>query len=314
LRGAGRSRRWLIVGLLTVVGLSSTVGVSLAAFSSSTANGGSSFASDTDWTAPLASPGVIIRNNGSVPGYLAQGGSYRVYGNVTDSGNPASGTASVTANTSTFDSGVTAAALTNGSWTIGGQTYNWRSALLTANGTLSPNTYAFSMALTDADANARTQTGLSVVVDNTAPSASDIQTTNGGVANRPTQGDTIVYTFSEPMDPTTILANWDGTSTAITVTIDQNNPNDRIQTATNLGVVNLGSGSWVSGNAVFAGTMVMSGTVVTITLGTLQSGTVSTVNSNVTLQWTPSATATDRAGNAMSTTARNEQGAADPNF
>ncbi len=86
------------------------------------------------------------------------------------------------------------------------------------------------------------------MVDNTAPSATDIQTTNvgGGTSGRPETGDTVIYTFSEPMDPTTIKANWDGTSTAVTVNFNQNNPRDRLTTNVNLGTIDLGNDGWVS--------------------------------------------------------------------
>jgi hypothetical protein len=309
-------RRVALVGSLALAALGAAVGVSFAAFSSSTVNPGSSFTSDPDWTAPSANPAVVLVNGGGVPGYLRQGGGYRVYANVTDSGNPASGTASVTGNTSTFDSGVVAANLAAGAWTVGGQSYNRRSASLTANGTLAEGPYAFTLTLADNAGNNQTQAGFSVTVDNTAPSASDIQTTNvgGGTAGRPEPGDTVSYTYSEPMDPATILAGWDGTATAVTVTIDQRNPRDRILVNANLGNVELGSGAFVTSDAIFNGTMVMSGSVVTITLGSLVSGSVNTVAGNGTLRWTPAGSADDYAGNGSSTSTLNEPGPADPDF
>jgi hypothetical protein len=80
--------------------------------------------------------------------------------------------------------------------------------------------------------------------------------------------------------------------------------------------VDLGSGAWVTADAVFNGTMVMSsgGQVVTITLGSQVTGTVNTVGGNVTLRWTPAGSADDYAGNGSSTATLNEPGAADPDF
>ncbi len=57
----------------------------------------------------------------------------------------------------------------------------------------------------------------------------------------------------------------------------------------------------------------MSGSTITITLGT-PSGAVTTAAGAAGMSWTPSGTATDRAGNACSTTTRNETGAADLDF
>ena len=53
------------------------------------------------------------------------------------------------------------------------------------------------------------------VVDNTAPTATNIQTgVTGTTAGRPQQGDTLVFTFSEQIAPGTIVAGWNGTGTA----------------------------------------------------------------------------------------------------
>jgi hypothetical protein len=61
-------------------------------------------------------------------------------------------------------------------------------------------------------------------------------------------------------------------------------------------------------------TMAMSGSAVTITLGTMSGGPAQTALGNGTMSWTPSATATDRAGNAGSTAPATESGAGDREF
>lgn len=311
-----RARRLALVGVLALTAIGTAVGVSYAAFSSTTSNPASSFTAHPDWTAPNASPVVVLRNGGGVPGFIRQGAFYRVYANVTDSGNPPSGTATAAADVSSFDTGILSTSLTSGSWTVAGQTYNWRSNLLIANAALIPNTYAFSLGLADNNGTGTTQNGFSVEVDNTGPSATDIQTTNvgGGTQGRPETGDTVIYTFSEPMDPTTIKANWDGTSTTVTVNINQVNPRDTLTTNVNLGTVDLRNGGWVTANASFNATMVLSGSTLTITLGTAASGSVNTVAGNVNIRWTPVAAALDRAGNTMSTAQQTETGSGDPDF
>jgi hypothetical protein len=73
-------------------------------------------------------------------------------------------------------------------------------------------------------------------------------------------------------------------------------------------------GNYVANNVVFAGTMVQSGAAITVTLGTLISGTVSTDTANRTMTWPPSASATDLAGNPCGTGTVTESGAADAEF
>ena len=64
------------------------------------------------------------------------------------------------------------------------------------------------------------------VVDNTAPTAVDVQTTNaaGGTAGKPEAGDVLTYMFSEPMKPASILAGWTGAATAVVVRFTNGNP------------------------------------------------------------------------------------------
>jgi hypothetical protein len=84
-----------------------------------------------------------------VAGAIRQGGAYYVYAEVTD---PV-GVTGVTANASTFDTGVTAAAMvaTGGPWTVSGQSYTYRSASLTADTPLrTGSSYGYSIEATNA--------------------------------------------------------------------------------------------------------------------------------------------------------------------
>jgi hypothetical protein len=160
-------------------------------------------------------------------------------------------------------------------------------------------------------------------VDNTAPTAVDIQTANGGATvGRPEANDTVTFTYSEQILSTSILAGWNGASQAVTVRINQNGSNDRLEVwnaANNArlpltnGFVTL-NGNFVQSSTTFNATMVQSGASITITLGTQTGGTVRTNGGNATLSWPPSATATDLAGNPCSTTTATESGAADTDF
>jgi hypothetical protein len=245
-----------------------------------------------------------------------------VYANVTDQGSPSSGVASVRANVSSVTTGATALALTAGSFTVEGMSYNYRSALQTAGTPLAAGPKSFSITATDVATNAATQGGFSATVDNTAPSATDVQTVNGGATpGRAENGDQVVLTFSEPMDPYRVLAGWTGASTTVTVRLVHNGGGDRVQfrnaadTATlPLGTVFLNRTDFTASTRSFTGsTMVMSGSTITITLGT-PSGAVTTAAGAATMTWTPVNTAWDRAGNACSTATRTEVAPVDLDF
>jgi hypothetical protein len=301
-----------------------------AAFTDQTSSPANELRSADDFVPPSASATVVQKAEGGIPGFIRQGGGYRVFAGVTDTGNPASGVATVNGNLSSITTGLTATPLTAGSFTIGGVGYGFRSGALTARTPLSAATYAYSLSSTDAAANARTQTGYTVTVDNTVPSASNVQTTNksGNIAGRPDIGDTVILTFSEQIEPNSILAGWSGASTNVVVRIGDNassGSNDLVSVfnASNtaqlpLGTVNLGRNDYVNANATFgvtgtAATMTQSGSTITLVLGTASSGP-RTASSTGTMIWSPSATATDRAGNPETTANRSETGTVDRDF
>jgi hypothetical protein len=319
-----RSSR-IAVGVALVAGAAAIAGVAYAAYAATTSNPASTITAAPDWTAPTASASVIGRSAGctpTTPGYLKQGSSYYVYANVSDTGNPASGVSTVTANVSSLSAVQTALALASGSFPIGGTTYGRRSAAVAADAVLTAGSKTYSLTSTDVAANSGTQSGFSATVDNTAPTASDIQATNkaGGTAGRPETGDLVTYTFSEQMEACSLLANWDGSSTTATLVITNTGLNDTM-TVWNAGYtlqlafgsVLLGGNS-VTATATFTSAMVLSGSTVAITLGTQTSGSVNTSGSGTPSVWTPSASAYDRAQNAMAATTASESGSADANF
>lgn len=325
-RSRSRQRRFAVALFAILLGLAVSAGVVWALYTDNAASDGNELVAAADWAAPSASASVIGKSQGGVPGYIRQGGTYMVYANVADSGAPASGISSVTANASTITTGQSAAALSSGSFSIGGVAYSHRSATLTANGTLAPGTLSYSLASKDLAGNSRTQSGYTVIVDNTAPTAADVQAVNkaGGTAGRPELGDSVTFTFSEPIDPHSILANWTGAATNVVVRISNvtGDPltvyNAANTTQLPLGSVALGRNDYVNANATFgasgtASTMALSGNAITITLGTASAGPT-TAASTSTMTWTPSASAYDRAGNAETTTARTETGSADREF
>jgi hypothetical protein len=243
-------------------------------------------------------------------------------------GNPATGVSTVAGNLSSLSSSAGSVALVAGSYTADGVSYNYRSASVTARATLAANSYAYTLTPTDAGANSATQSGFAVTLENTAPTAADVQTSNvaGGTAGKPDLSDQTALTFSEPIDANSILAGWSGAVTNVVVRITDGGAGNDTLTVRNtansaqlpLGSVNLARTDFVTATRDFgatstASTMVQSGNAITLTLGT-PSGTTGTAAAAGAMIWTPAATATDRAGNAAATTPRTETGTSDLDF
>jgi hypothetical protein len=272
-----------------------------------------------DVTAPAVTSAAIAKSTGGASGYVTQGGQYRVYASVTDLGSPPSGVSTVTADVSNVTIGATSVSLTPGSFTVDGVSYNYRSGNRSVSGSVPSGSTTFSISATDANANSGTRGGFPVTVDGTDPSAADVQAIDGGgTPGRVETGDQLVLTYSEPMDPDRILSGWTGGSTSVTVRLQNNGGGDRITIrpasgggTLPLGTVFLNRTDFTTTNRNFTGsTMVMSGATITITIGT-PNGAVTTAAGPADMSWRPSATATDLAGNACSTSTRTELGALD---
>ena len=317
-----------VIGAVTLM-LSGVVGVTYSAFSAESSNPGNQILAAADFSAPIVTTATLGKSTGGAVGAIKPAGTYYAYANLTEGGNPASGVASVTANLSAFDTGTAATTLTSGSYTANGISYGYRSALLTVDTPKANGSYGYAFTTSDLAANTRTQSGFSVTIDGTAPSASNIQTTNGGaIAGRPEINDTIIYTFSEAVDPEFILAGWSGATTDVIVRIDNNvasGSNDRLTVYNSANTallpfssVNLGRNNFVNASRTYGvtgtkSTMTMSGSQITVKLGT-QSGAGTTASSAAAMIWTPAAGPTDLAGNAISLTPLTETGLSDAEF
>lgn len=312
---AGVSATVLLVALLGT-------GATLAAFTGRTSNIANAFAADPDWQPPTVTASVVAPvGTRVVP--LRPGVSYYVYATVADHGGPPSGVSTVTADLSGVTTGATSVPLVAGSYAIGGTTYGWRSAAITADAGLTSGSYAYTHAVADAAGNGSgVVAGFSASVDATAPTGVDIQATNtsGGTVGRPETGDTLTFSFSEPIEPTSVLAGWDGSATSVVVRFFRSGGSRpmTVRNADNSAQLPLGTTTMSThspnNTAVdfVASSMVRSGTNIVITLGTT-SGAAQTGTAN-TMSWTPQAEVTDPAGNPMSVTAVTEGGAADPDF
>lgn len=281
-------------------------GISAASFTDTSQNP-QAVSAVADFLAPSASASTIAKTQGGVGGYIKKGGTYYVYANITDSGNPASGIASVKANVSEVTSGQTAVSLTTagGPFLVDGVSYSHRSAQLTAGSSLGAGVEPFALALADSAGNSRSQS-FSVTVDNgpCAGSAFDTANGSGNESGKPEQGDTVTFTYNKVPEAVSVLAKWTGAGAAsVSVTITQSASNDSLSVAgTALGTVAL-KGNYVSKTVTFSSSSItLTGNSVVIVLGSASS-TSSTVdeNANRAPVWSPSASAYDRAANACST-------------
>lgn len=318
-----RKARFLVLLVGAGVVLGAIGGVTYGAFFSTTSNS-DSFSAAADFVAPTASASVVAKQTGYLAGYVKQNGTYYVYANATDTGNPASGVSTITANVSSITTGATAVALTStgGPFSVQGVSYTYRSALQTASNPLGAGAKTYTLTLTDVAGNSQTQSGFSVTVDNTAPTALDVQIVNGtGTAGRPDNNDVITLTYNEQIDPQSVLAGWTGTALSVQVkATNGGGGNDTVTiwnstntTQLNLGSIDLGRTDYITAPRTFTtSSLTVAGGVITIVMNGGTAG--ATAGGTGTLVWSPSASAYDAAGNACSATAANESGAADMDF
>jgi chitinase len=155
------------------------------------------------------------------------------------------------------------------------------------------------------------------VADKAAPVAVDVQAANGtGTAGRIDSGDVVTYTFSEAMSASSIKSGWSGAALAVTVALGSNGTNDTVSVSTagvNLGTIGTGA-NYVKSDRTGNATIALSGAMLTLTFtSTAPNGQLNTVASS-TMVWTPSTSAADPAGNAMSGTSVTQSGAPKRNF
>jgi Bacterial Ig domain len=178
--------------LLAIAALAAIAGIAFtaASFLASSTNASNSVGAAPDYVAPTVSATTISRTASGAPtgtaGNIKQGDTYRVYANVSDSGNPASGINAVTADVSTVSGGgATAVALTacSTNCVVNGTTYGFVSADQAATNPQADGAKAYTIHTADNASNAKTTSGFTVNVDSTAPviAASTLASTTSGV-------------------------------------------------------------------------------------------------------------------------------------
>jgi hypothetical protein len=129
----------------------------------------------------------------------------------------------------------------------------------------------------------------SAYVNNTGPTGTDVQGANGAasVNDRLDAGDSVTFTYSEAINPASILAGWNGSSTAIRVRVNNGGTSDSMEfydaaNTTSLGLLASGTAlainiDHVTAATLFNATIARSGSTVTVTIGSLISGAVTSL-------------------------------------
>jgi hypothetical protein len=282
-----------------------TVAFSAASFTDTKKNP-QTVSAAADFLAPTVSASAIGKSQGGLDGTIKPGGTYYVYANVSDPGNPASGIASVKANVSSVTAGQTAVALSTsgGPYTVDGASYNYRSAQLTAGSGIATGPKSYKLTLADSAGNSAESGEYTVTVAaNSAFKGSGFAAENdSGAESTPDKGDLVVYTFNKEPDPYSIVSGWNGSGTkSVTVSIANNSSNDTLSVSgATIGTVAL-DGDFTASSASFSGSSLsISGSTVTIVLGTA-SGSVKANTAKSKPVWTPSGSVFDLVGNLCST-------------
>jgi chitinase len=248
---------------------------------------------------------------------------------LADPGSPLGGTVALTA-TATDGGGIASVTIERSA----AGANSWTTICTDATSSYSCSWDTTAVAVGNYDLRARTtdnagRTATSAIVGSRAvdrvPRGTDIQGTNGGsIAGRLESGDTVRFTYSEPIAPASILAGWNGASKPIRVTLANATGADTMDFLDAAGTtrlnltgdgddLRLGGNFITSSTAVFNANIVTSGNLVLVTLGSPISGTMNTASQG-TMTWGPSAAARDLVGLPVSTALVTESGTADRDF
>jgi Big-like domain-containing protein len=299
--------RSALVALGSLLAAVAGVTGSQATFTAAATNN-ASFATAADWVAPVVTLTV------PADGALTNDGTPTLSGSAgTASGDSTTVTVAVYSGPSATGTPIQTLTPTRagGSWS-------------TTASTLTSGTYTAKASQSDGSGNTGASAPHTFTVDTIAPTATNIAAANGGsTAGKIEAGDVITFTFSEAIDPDTVLAGWSGASTAVQLRVTAGflapDPFTILDgsggTTVHLGTVQ-SNGDYVTTTAIFAATMVRSAdhASVVVTVGANQSGLMSLLAVGAqNMTWTVDGAVKDLAGNAVTTTSFTES-ASDVDF
>jgi|GEM_PF-2787314 len=209
-----RRKAWaalIFSGLFVVVSAGGVFGQ----FAANVSSTGNQFSTAADLTPPTTERAVLRKSYGGVTGYVGCGlggcsvlesRQFYVYAQVTDGGNPPSGVNTVNVNVGGSNAAMTSA---GGPWNVDGQSYNYRSGFLTRSAAqLAAGSRSYTITATDNAGRSGTSGAYSFNVDTTRPVPTTATLANGGSANVPDSGDTIVLDYDSPLDPSSMFGVW----------------------------------------------------------------------------------------------------------
>ncbi len=200
---------------------------------------------------------------------------------------------------------------------------------------LTNNTYTLTVSQSDSAGNTGTSAArtFTIAIDTTPPIGAGITATNktGGTAGQLETGDSVTFAFSEPMDPATILAGWNGSGSPSVEARFTNSASLDTFTITGpsgAATVHLSSsvamnGDFVSANVTATSTLTQVTTSsYKVVFGTIPAGSTGCTNGNCNgsgqaankLRWNLDTAAKDVAGNAVAAGSFFQQAANVVNF
>ena len=214
-------KRWPRRRLLVPVTIGLVLGLSggaLAAFAATTTNGPNRFIAAADWEAPHVTRTSSRRRSDTSAARSAGRAVLRLRADRRRR-EPTGGRRHGHDRRVDFSNGGATVTMEAGAFAEQGVPYNHRSTLRNsmngmANGI---RTYTITMSDVAVPVHTQTQTGFTVTIDNTTPVPVQWTAVNkaGGIAGRAEQGDIVTYTWSEPIDPESLVPGWNGGSPTV---------------------------------------------------------------------------------------------------
>ena len=142
---------------------------------------------------------------------------------------------------------------------------------------MADGTYQTRVIATDSLGHQTISATITLIIDNTHPTATSVNAANGGTAGRIDAGDTLTFTWSEPMAPASILSGWAGGAQPIRIRVNDAGAADTLDLYDATGTTKLNvtsaaqalrlNANWVANTVWLDGSMTMTGNGIVVTVG-----------------------------------------------